>query len=118
MHAFYNNTRDILSINLPNTGTALPGFDENVVVEVPCRVDASGFTAIPQKPLPHAVRGLVQELAEYQVLAAKAAWDGTRADAVRAPTANPLVRSLPVAEALFDEMALAHAAYLPSRLTA
>lgn len=118
MHAFYNNTGDILPINLPNTGMALPGFDENVVVEVECRVDATGFTALPQKPLPHAVRGLVQELAEYQVLAAKAAWDGTRADAVRALTANPLVRSLPVAEALFDEMAQAQAPYLPSRLIA
>lgn len=118
MHAFYNNTGDILPINLPNTGTALPGFDENVVVEVECRVDATGFTALPQKPLPHAVRGLVQELAEYQVLAAKAAWDGTRADAIRALTANPLVRSLSVAEALFDEMAQAQAPYLPSRLIA
>ena len=118
MHAFYNNTGDVLPINVPNTGVALPGFDEDVVVELECRVDATGFTALPQRPLPHAVRGLVQELAEYQVLAAKAAWDGSRADAIRALTANPLVRSLSVAEALFDEMAHAQSAYLPARLTA
>lgn len=116
MNAMYNDTGDILPINLPNSEKALPGFDEDVVVEISCRVDAKGFHPIPQQPLPHAVRGLVQELAEYQVLAAKAAWDGNRMDGIRAMAANPLVPSLPVAEALYDEMAAAHAAYLPERL--
>ena len=50
------------------------------------------------------------------MLAAKAAWDGTRADAIRALVANPLVPDLAVAEPLYDEMAAAHAAYLPERL--
>lgn len=116
MNAFYNDTGDVLPVNLPNTGGALPGFDEDVVVEVSTRVDATGFTPLPQKPLPHAVRGLVQALAEHQVLAAKAGWEGDRADAVRALAAHPLVPSLPVAEELYAEMARAHAAHLPSRL--
>ncbi|HVX45065.1 MAG TPA: hypothetical protein VHC49_14345 [Mycobacteriales bacterium] len=116
MNAMYNDTGDILPINLPNTGGVLPGFDEDVVVEVSCKVDAKGFAPLPQKPLPHAVRGLVQALAEYQVLAAKAAWEGDRWDAIRALAANPLVPSLPVAEALYDEMAAAHSEYLPDRL--
>jgi 6-phospho-beta-glucosidase len=116
MNALYNDTGDVLPINLPNTGGVLPGFDDDVVVEISCRVDAQGFTPLPQRPLPHAVRGLVQMLAEYQVLAAKAAWDGDRQDAIRALAANPLVPNLPVAEALYDEMAAAHAAYLPHRL--
>jgi 6-phospho-beta-glucosidase len=59
---------------------------------------------------------LTQHLAEYQKLAAYAAWRGTRADGVRAMLANPLVPSLPVAEGLYDELALAHASYLPERL--
>ena len=37
-------------------------------------------------------------------------------DGIRALAADPLVRSLPVAEELCTEMAYAHAAYLPSRL--
>ena len=37
-------------------------------------------------------------------------------DAIRALAANPLVLSLSKAEALFDEMSVAHSAYLPSRL--
>jgi 6-phospho-beta-glucosidase len=116
MNAFYNDTGETLPVNLPNAGGALPGFDEDVVVEIPTRVDATGFTPIPQPPLPHAVRGLVQALAEHQVLAAKAAWEGDHRDGLRALAAHPLVPSLPVAEELYAELALAHAAYLPERL--
>ncbi|MEQ7009083.1 glycoside hydrolase [Actinopolymorpha sp. B17G11] len=118
MNAFYNDTGEVLPVNLPNAGGALPGFDDDVVVEVSTKVDASGFTPLPQKPLPHAVRGLVQALAEHQVLAAKAGWEGSAADGVRALAAHPLVPTLPVAEELYAEMAAAHAAHLPARLQA
>ena len=73
---------------------------------------------LPQKRLPPVALALTRHLAEYQKLAAHAAWKGTRADGVRAMVANPLVPSLPVAEALYDELALAHARYLPERLLA
>ncbi|WP_029136728.1 family 4 glycosyl hydrolase [Nakamurella lactea] len=116
MSAYYNDTGARLPVNLQNTGTALPGFDEDVVVEVWSTVDAQGVHPLPQQPLPHAVRGLVQELAEYQYLAAEAAWRGTRADGIRALAANPMVPTLRVAEELYDEMAYAHREYLPERL--
>jgi 6-phospho-beta-glucosidase len=116
MSAHYNDTGARLPVNLPNAGGALPGFDEDTVVEVWCRVDRNGYHIEPQKALPHSVRGITQELAEYQRLAAKAAWDGTPADAIRALTANPLVPTLAVAEELYAEMAAAHAPYLPRRL--
>lgn len=116
MSAYYNDTGARLPVNLPNTGGVLPGFDEDVVVEMWSTVDAAGVHPLPQQPLPHAVRGLVQQLAEYQYLAAEAAWRGTRADGIRALTANPMVPTLAVAEELYDEMAHAHRAYLPERL--
>jgi 6-phospho-beta-glucosidase len=55
-------------------------------------------------------------LAEYQLLAADAAWSGDRRQAIRALASNPLVMTLELAERLFAEMAAAHAAYLPARL--
>jgi 6-phospho-beta-glucosidase len=55
-------------------------------------------------------------LGEYQSLTAEAAWSGSRGDAERALAANPLVPSLPVAEALYDEMSAAHRDFLPERL--
>lgn len=55
-------------------------------------------------------------LGEYQALAAEAAWDGTRQDAIQALASHPLVFSLPLAETIYDEMAAAHRQYLPERL--
>jgi 6-phospho-beta-glucosidase len=116
MSAHYNDTGAVLPVNLPNAGGALPGFADDTVVEVWCNVDKEGFHIRPQKPLPDSVLGITQELAQYQILAAKAGWDGNRADGIRALVANPLVDNLVVAEELYDEMAAAHAAYLPERL--
>jgi 6-phospho-beta-glucosidase len=116
MSAHYNDTGAELPVNLPNTGGALPGFDARTVVEVWCTVDQDGFHIRPQQPLPQSVLGITQQLASYQVLAAEAAWHGTRRDAIQALLANPLVDDLRVAEELYDELAAAHAAYLPDRL--
>ncbi len=114
--AFYNDTGARLPFNVPNDGGVLPGFDEHTVVELWGTVDAKGFHPEPQKPLPRAVLGITRQLADYQILTAKAAWDGTTADAVRAMAANPLVPSLTVAEALYGELATAQSAWLPERL--
>ena len=57
MSAYYNDTPARLPVNLPNIGGALPGFDEDTVVEIWCDVDATGAHPLPQQPLPHAVRG-------------------------------------------------------------
>ena len=116
MSAYYNDEPARLPVNLPNRGGALPGFDSDAVVEVWCDVDGSGAHPVPQLPLPHAVRGITQTLAEFQRLAAEAAWGGTRADAVRALVAHPFVRSLPVAEELYDELAYVNRDHLPERL--
>jgi 6-phospho-beta-glucosidase len=56
-------------------------------------------------------------LGEYQALAAEAAWNGTRRDAVRALASHPLVFSLHKAEAIYNELAAAQRDYLPARLT-
>lgn len=116
MSAYYNDAPTTLPVNLPNVGGALPGFDEDTVVEVWCTVDGNGARPLAQEPLPHAVRGITQQLAEYQRLAALAAWEGSRADAVRALVAHPFVPTLAVAAELYDDLAHANAAYLPERL--
>lgn len=112
----FNDEGIVLPTNLPNTGGPAQGFDEDLVVEIPCRVSRAGFEPISQPRLPAHVRGLVESLAEYQVAAAGAAVSTNRRDAVRALAANPLVRALPKAEALYTEMARAQAAVLPEAL--
>jgi 6-phospho-beta-glucosidase len=101
--------------NVPNE-RSLPGFPDDMVVEVPTHVDREGARPIPQAPLPAHVRGLIQMLGAYQAATARAAWSGTRGDAVAALASNPLVLSLTLAERLYDEMAAAHRQHLPLRL--
>jgi 6-phospho-beta-glucosidase len=115
MDAIFNDRRELLPVNVPNRG-AIPGLDADLVVETLGYVDRSGISPLVLGPLPRPARGLVQDLAEYQALAAHAAWNGTRADAIRALLANPLSRSLAKVEALYDDLAAAHREYLPERL--
>ena len=115
MDAVYNHRQEVWPVNVPNRG-ALADFPDDMVVEVPGLVDGNGVTPIAFGQLPKQVVGLTKMLGEYQALTAEAAWCGTRRDAVRALTANPLVLSLPKAEALYDEMSAALKDYLPERL--
>jgi 6-phospho-beta-glucosidase len=117
MDAIYNDRGTSFPVNVPNRGS-IPGFPDDLVVETTGRCDRDGIHADAQKPLPRPVRGLVEMLAEYQALTAEAAWRGTRRDAIRALASNPLVPTLPKAEAIYDEMAAAHRRYLPERLVA
>ncbi|MFV2061979.1 MAG: glycoside hydrolase [Chloroflexota bacterium] len=112
----YNDLGRILPVNTPNVGGALPGFDEDIVVEIFARVDGQGVHPEPTPAIPRHVQGLIGALAEYQWLAAEAAWAGDRRDAIRALASHPWLTEIRLAEALYDEMAYAHRDYLPDRL--
>jgi 6-phospho-beta-glucosidase len=118
MDAIFNDKAEIHPVNLPNAGGALPGFPDDLVVEVKGLCDKRGIELLPSGPLPRHVLGLVEMLGEYQALAAEAAWGGDRDAAVRALCANPLVLNVDLAERLYGEMAAAHRSYLPERLLA
>lgn len=118
MDAIFNDKDEVHPVNVPNRGGVLPNFPEDLVVEVLGRCTGAGIEPLPAKPLPRHVRGLVEMLGEYQAMAAEAAWSGTRRDAVRALSANPLVAQLDLAERLYDELASAHRRHLPDRLAA
>ena len=115
LDGIFNDRKEVWPVNVPNQG-AIPDFPDDLVVEVPGYVDRHGVVPLTQPGLPRQVAGLVKMLGEYQALAAAAAWDGTRLDAIRALAGNPLCFSLPLAERIYDEMAAAHQAYLPERL--
>ena len=115
--AVLNERDEVHPVNVPNRG-ALPGFPDELVVEVPGRVTHAGVEPLRQPPLPRHVLGVIEMLAEHQTLTAEVAWSGGRRDAIRALASNPLVRSLPKAQAIYDEMSAAQADWLPARLVA
>lgn len=117
MDSHFNDLGDVMPVNTRNDG-ALPGFPDDLAVEVWCRVDRAGVQPVPSKPLPAAGVGLIKHLAEYQRLAADAAWHGSRGDAIVALTSHPWIGQFGLAERLYDEMAAAHRAHLPARLLA
>ena len=118
MDAIFNDKDEVHPVNMPNRGGALPGFPDDLVVELEGRCRRAGIEVLPARPLPRHVRGLVEMLGEYQALAAEAAWSGGRREAVRALYANPLVLNLDLAERVYDALAAAHRPHLPERLLA
>ena len=115
MDAVFNDRSEVWPANVVNGG-ALADFPAERVVEVPCVVNRQGVRPIAGHRVPPPVRGLLSALGEYQQLAADAAWSGTRRQALQALTSNPLVRTLPLAQTLYDELARAHRDHLPERL--
>lgn len=115
MDAVFNDRGEVWPVNVVNRG-AIANLPDDLVVEVPGFVDRHGVVPLIQGPLPRHLSGLVQMLGEYQALTAKAAWSGTRHDAIQALASNPFMTTLPETEAIYDEMAAAHRAYLPERL--
>ncbi len=115
MDAVYNDRKEVWPVNVPNNGS-IADLPDDLVVETTGYVDKNGIVPITHGHLPRHVLGLIQMLGEYQALAARAAWEGTRRDAIRALAGNPLVFSLSKAETIYDELAAAHKQYLPDRL--
>jgi 6-phospho-beta-glucosidase len=113
--AIFNDRKVALPVNVPNRG-AIPELPDDLIIETVGYIDASGISPLALGPLPPAAAGLVKVLAEYQRLAAQAAWNGSRREAIQALLANPLCTSLPKTERIYDELAAAHRAYLPERL--
>jgi 6-phospho-beta-glucosidase len=116
--AVASNSGRVEMINVPNRGV-IQGLPAERVAEVPCRLGSEGATPLAQGDLPAEMRGLILALAEYQAMAACAAWFAdSREEAVKALASNPLVWKLDAdrIEQLYDEMAVAQREWVPEAL--
>jgi len=95
-------------VDVRNSG-ALPGLGDDDVVELPARIGAGGPEPLPQAPLAPELLGLVQHVAAYERLAARAAVTGDRDAAERALLAHPLVGQWPRSRDLLERMLAAEA---------
>jgi 6-phospho-beta-glucosidase len=121
MLAIARNESASLILNVRNRGT-IPFLDDDAVVEVPCRVDASGArpvsaalladpaygaalpgpasVAFAAGTVPEHAVALVKQMKATERAVLSAAATGSRAIAVRAMAAHPLIDSVPVARRL------------------
>jgi 6-phospho-beta-glucosidase len=90
-------------------GETLSGLAADDVVEVPARVGSAGPRSLPQQPLAPELLGLVQHVAAYERLAARAAATGDRAVAQKALLAHPLVGQYALADELLERLLVAGA---------
>jgi 6-phospho-beta-glucosidase len=115
MASLHAGTGDVQVVDVRNDG-AIPDEPDDAVVEVPARIDRDGAHPAhpaPLAPLQPELLGLVQHAKAYERLAVTAAVTGSRAAALRALMANPLVPSYGVAEPLLDALLEANRPLLP-----
>ena len=83
---------------------AVPGFDDDVSVEVPARIGTHGAEAIPQKAPASIIRGLMQNVKAYESLAVQAAVTGNRETAFQAMLEHPILPDAKRCRVLLDEL--------------
>ena len=93
----------IHEVDVRNEGT-LAGLAADDVVEVPARVGREGPVPLKQAPLAPELLGLVQHVAAYERLAARAALDADPVTVRKALLAHPLVGQWAPTEELFERM--------------
>jgi len=78
------------------------------IVEVNCRVDASGMQPIPVGEIPEDQYVLIRTVKRYERLAAQAILKRSKLLAVEALATHPLIGSYPLSVKLVDEYLAAH----------
>jgi 6-phospho-beta-glucosidase len=94
---------DVHVVDVHN-GETLAGLAQDDVVEVPAKITAAGAEPLPQQPLAPELLGLVQHVAAYERLAARAAVSGDPLDARKALLAHPLIGQDQLAGDLLDRL--------------
>jgi 6-phospho-beta-glucosidase len=97
------DTGDVHVVDVRNGGT-LAGLAADDVVELPARIGRDGPTPLDQPPLAPELLGLVQHVAAYERLAARAAVTGDLALARKALLAHPLIGQDRIAGELVERL--------------
>ena len=97
------DTGDVHVVDVRN-GDTIAGLAEDDVVEVPATITAAGPAPLPQPALAPELLGLVQHVAAYERLAARAAESGDPLVARKALLAHPLIGQDELAGDLVDRL--------------
>ena len=112
LNAHYNDTGEIHVVNVRHAG-AVPGWPEDWVLEMPCRIDRNGIHPLPADPLPRVCYGLLAQVKMYELLTVEAAVHGDRRSAYQALLAHPLGPKADKVKTVLEDMLKTHRDYLP-----
>lgn len=112
LNAHHNDLNETHVVNVRNNG-AVPAWDKDWVLELPCRVNASGIFPLPAQPLPPVCESLITQVKAYEILTAQAAVNGDRNAAYKALLAHPLGPSADKISHVLQDMLEINQPYLP-----
>jgi 6-phospho-beta-glucosidase len=112
LNAHYNDLGQTQVLNLRHHG-AVPGWDADWVLEMPCSVSAQGVQTLPTPPLPPVCAGLVAQVKAFELLTVEAAVHGDRNAAYQALLAHPLGPPADQIQAVLEDMLETNRDYLP-----
>ena len=112
LSAHYNDLGEVHVLNVPNRG-AVPGWPEDWVLEMPCRVSRAGVTALPAEPLPAVCYGLLAHVKAFEILTVEAAVHGDRTAAYQALLVHPLGPAADRVQVVLDDILEKNRAHLP-----
>lgn len=112
LNAHYNDWGEIHVVNVPHRG-AVPGWPEDWVLELPCRVNRDGLLPLPTEPLPPVCAGLLANVKAYELLTVEAAVHGDRQAAYQALLVHPLGPAADQVQTVLDDLLETHKRYLP-----
>jgi 6-phospho-beta-glucosidase len=112
LNAHYNNLGETHIVNTRHRG-AVPGWPEDWVLEMPCRVGRAGIEPLSAGPLPQACFGLLAQVKSFEILTVEAAVHGDRLMAYQALLAHPLGPPADKIGAVLEDLLETHRKHLP-----
>ena len=113
LNAHYNNLNETHVVNVRNNG-AVPAWDNDWVLEMPCQVSTAGIIPIPAPPLPPVCETLIARVKAYEILTAQSAVKGDRVAAYKALLTHPLGPPADKISEVLDDMLETNREYLPN----
>lgn len=111
-NAIANNTGEIFLCMTENTGI-VSNLTEGMMVEVPCRIGASGVEPLNVGEIPTFQKGLLENQYAYEKLTVDACLEGSYKKAWTALTLNRCVNDTQLAKAILDDYIAANKEYWP-----
>lgn len=112
LNSHFNDLGETHVVNVAHRG-AVPGWPEDWVLEMPCKVDSAGVHPLPAEPLPEVCFGLISQVKSFEILTAKAAVSGDRDQLYEAMLAHPLGPAMNQIKVVMEDLLFTHKSYLP-----
>jgi len=112
INSHFNDLAETHVANVPNQG-AVPEWPVDWVLELPCRVNRSGVRPLPAQVLPEVCAGLLFQVKSCELLTARAALTGDRAQLYEALLLHPLGPAANQVQTVMDDLLQTNKPWLP-----